>query len=310
MSRFLPFDHIKSLENLPLLASQVVEGFIIGLHKSPFHGFSVEFAEHRLYNPGESTKNIDWKVFARTEKLFTKKYEEETNLRCNIVIDCSGSMAHPIERLKKEGLFNKLEYSILSGAAIMNILKRQRDAFSLTLFDQKINLNTECKSSTSHYNLLINHLQQINQENLIGKQTSLSSALHEVAATTHKRSLIVIFSDFLLAEEHISESFESLQHLIFNKHEVIIFHMHDSNTEHLLDYPNKSYRFVDIETNETIMLRPNEIRDSYQAKMKEQLLVLELKCRQYGIDFVPIDIQKDFKIVLQNYFIKRSKINR
>ena len=159
MNFFDQYD-VKSLNNFDLLAKQVVEGFIIGLHKSPFHGFSVEFAEHRLYNPGEATKNIDWKVYARSDKMFVKNYEEETNLRCQIVIDTSSSMYFP-EKAKANSALNKLEFSSLAAASLMNLLKKQRDAFGLSLFNEKLDIHTRCKSSTTHYNLLLSNLEKL-----------------------------------------------------------------------------------------------------------------------------------------------------
>ena len=132
---------LKKVENLELLAKKVVEGFIIGLHKSPFHGFSVEFAEHRLYNPGEGTKNLDWKVYARTDKLFVKKYEEETNLRCHIVVDASSSMYFPKDIKINDLTTNKLEFSSLAAASLMNLLKKQRDAFGLSLYDEALRVH-------------------------------------------------------------------------------------------------------------------------------------------------------------------------
>jgi uncharacterized protein (DUF58 family) len=145
---FLQFDQ------LDILARQVVEGFIIGLHKSPYHGFSVEFAEHRLHNPGDSIKDIDWKVFARTEKLYTKRFEEETNLRCQIVIDASSSMYFPQEREK--GKLNKIEFSCVASAALMHMLKKQRDAVGLTVFDSEIKTQTSAKTNALHHQLLMN----------------------------------------------------------------------------------------------------------------------------------------------------------
>jgi len=308
MSRFLPFQEIKSLENLPLLAKQVVEGFIIGLHKSPYHGFSVEFAEHRLYNPGDSTKNIDWKVYARTEKLFTKKFEEETNLRCNIILDTSSSMNYPYERLKKEGKFNKLEYGIISVASLMTILKRQRDAFSLTLFDDAVYRTTDCKSSNSHLQLLLSYLEGTQEAQETGKKTSLTKALHDAAASTHTRSLICIFTDLLAEEEDDSKLFDALQHLKFNKHEVLLFHVHDELTEVNLELPNKVHRLIDIETDESIMMSPKEVKDAYKKAVTDRLQDIKLKCHQYKIDFIDLDIRKDFRQVLESYFIKRSKM--
>jgi len=208
---------VRDLGNLELLAKQVVEGFIIGLHKSPFHGFSVEFAEHRLYNPGESTKNIDWKVFARTDKLFTKRFEEETNLRCQIVIDASSSMYFP-----KESESNKLQFSSLAAAALMNLLKKQRDAFGLSIFDSAVRNHTKAKSSTAHYRLLLTYLDKLLNNPEDNKTTAAAQALHQIADSIHRRSLVVIFSDMFEQSEATDQLFSALQHLKHNKHEVIL----------------------------------------------------------------------------------------
>ena len=143
------------LGRLELLAKQAVEGFITGLHKSPFHGFSVEFAEHRFYNPGESTKHIDWKLYARSDKMFVKRYEEETNLRCQIVIDSSSSMRYPQDvNLDDQGM-NKLKFSVESSAALVELLKRQRDAVGLSLFSDGLDLHTPARSSSAHHRMLV-----------------------------------------------------------------------------------------------------------------------------------------------------------
>ena len=221
---------VRDLGNLELLAKQVVEGFIIGLHKSPFHGFSVEFAEHRLYNPGESTKNIDWKVFARTDKLFTKRFEEETNLRCQIVIDASSSMYFP-----KEAESNKLQFSSLAAAALMNLLKKQRDAFGLSIFDSAVRNHTKAKSSTAHYRLLLTYLDKLLNNPEDNKTTAAAQALHQIADSIHRRSLVVIFSDMFEQSEATDQLFSALQHLKHNKHEVILFHVVDKQKE--IDFP-------------------------------------------------------------------------
>jgi len=222
---------VREFSNIELLAKQVVEGFIIGLHKSPFHGFSVEFAEHRLYNQGESTKNIDWKVFARTEKLFTKKYEEETNLRCQIVIDASSSMYFPMVTKTSEDHTNKLRFSSLAAAALMNLLQRQRDAFGLTIFDSEVRTQTRCKSSTSHYRLLLTFLDKLINNPTMDKSTSAAQSLHQIADSIHRRSLVVIFSDmFEHMEDGGQDLFNALQHLKHNKHEVILFHTVDKSS--------------------------------------------------------------------------------
>jgi len=300
--------NLKKIENLDLLAKQVVEGFIIGLHKSPFHGFSVEFAEHRLYNPGESTKNMDWKVYARTNKMFIKRYEEETNLRCQIVIDSSSSMYFPENPDQETQNLNKLQFSSLAAASLMNLLKKQRDAFGLSVFDSTLHIQTHCKSSTSHYKLLLSQLENLINKPERNKSTSASSSLHQVADAIHKRSLVIIFSDMFEADESQEEIFSALQHLKHNKHEVILFDVVDQKLEIEFEFENRPYVFVDMESGEEVKLQSNEVKGYYTNKLKQMKKDLEQKCLQYKIDYVQADINKGFEQVLQAYLVKRSKM--
>lgn len=300
---------VREFSNIELLAKQVVEGFIIGLHKSPFHGFSVEFAEHRLYNPGESTKNIDWKVFARTEKLFTKKYEEETNLRCQIVIDASSSMYFPEVNITSDDHINKLRFSALAAAALMNLLQRQRDAFGLSIFDSEVQTLTRCKSSTSHYRLLLTFLDKLIKNPTMDKGTSAAQSLHQIADSIHRRSLVVIFSDmFEHMEDGGQDLFNALQHLKHNKHEVVLFHTVDKSKEIEFDFANRPYQFIDMESGEKIKLQSNQVKDQYIKQVTEFTESLKLKCMQYKIDFVEADINRGFATVLNAYLVKRSKM--
>ncbi len=305
MSYFENFD-LKSIENMELFAKQVVEGFIIGLHKSPFHGFSVEFAEHRIYNPGDTTKNIDWKVYARTDKLFTKRFEEETNLRCHIVIDSSSSMYFPKD--DKSQPINKLQFSALAAASLMNLLKKQRDAFGLTLFDKDIKVLTREKSSTSHYRLLLQYLDQLIHDTTPEKKTNLIDTLHQVADRVHRRSLIVIFSDMLDDPEKSEALFSALQHLKYNKHEVILFHTTDHKLEQEFEFENRPYQFIDLESGENIRLQAHEVKEFYTEKMEAYKKEIRTKCLQYKIDLVEADIRKGFIPVLQSYMVKRKKM--
>ncbi len=298
---------VRDLGNLELLAKQVVEGFIIGLHKSPFHGFSVEFAEHRVYNPGESTKNMDWKVFARTDRMYIKRFEEETNLRCQIVIDASSSMYFPEPKFDGKKKINKLLFSSLAGAALMNLLKKQRDAFGLTIFDNAVQTHTKCKSSTVHYRLLMSMLQKLidNPEN--NKTTSAAAALHQIADSIHRRSLVMIFSD-MFHQGNMDEIFSALQHLKYNKHEVVLFHTIDKELEVDFKFENRPYVFIDMESGEEVRLQSNQVKEYYTEqviKMKEKL---RLTCLQYKIDYVETDINKGFRPVLQQYLVRRSKM--
>ncbi len=299
---------VRNLGNLDLLAKQVVEGFIIGLHKSPFHGFSVEFAEHRLYNPGEATKNIDWKVYGRTGKLFTKRFEEETNLRCQIVIDASSSMYFPEVTKKSENHINKLRYSALSAAALMNLLQKQRDAFGLSLFDDEVNIHTKCKSSTAHYRLLLTYLDKLIENPERNRTTSAAQCLHQIADSIHRRSMVVIFSDMFEYGGDTENLFAALQHLKHNKHEVVLFHVTDKKHEQEFEFENRPYEFIDLETGDKVKLQSNQVKDYYTKRMGEYIDSLKLKCLQYRIDFVEADINQGFKPVLQQYLVKRSKM--
>jgi len=300
--------NLKNVDNLELLAKQVVEGFIIGLHKSPFHGFSVEFAEHRIYNQGESTKNIDWKVYARTNKMFVKRYEEETNLRCQIVIDSSSSMYFPKSPDEQTNHFNKLQFSSLAAASLMNLLKKQRDAFGLSVFDSGLNIQTPTKSSTTHYRLLLTYLDSLINDEEEQKTTSAAEALHQIADAIHKRSLVIIFSDMFDKGDNQEELFSALQHLKHNKHEVILFDVVDKNLEIDFAYENRPYLFVDMESGEQIRLQSNEVKEVYQKKLSQMKNDLTQKCLQYKIDYVEADINQGFNKILQNYLVKRSRM--
>lgn len=294
------------IENLELLAKQVVEGFIIGLHKSPFHGFSVEFAEHRLYNPGESTRHLDWKVYARTGKMFVKRYEEETNLRCQLVIDASSSMYFP----KEESKLNKLQFSVYSAAALIHLLKRQRDAAGLSIFTDKVLFNSAAKSSTTHHHLLYAQLENLLRQSPLNVTTNAAKSLHEIAETTHQRSMIILFSDMFdnMDAQSSDDLFSALQHLRYNKHEVILFHVVDKDKELDFAFENRPYKFIDMESGDEVKLHSHEVKDYYVEQMKKFETALKLRCGQFKIDFVEADINQDFRQVLLPFLTKRTKL--
>ena len=299
------YENLQLTTNLELLAQQVVEGFITGLHKSPFHGFSVEFAEHRLYNIGDSVRNIDWKLFAKTDKLFSKRYEEETNLRCQFVIDSSSSMYFPDDN------YNKLTFSVQSTAALMYLLKKQRDAFGLSLFTNQLDLNTAAKSTNTHQKYLFSQLEQVLQSPKMNIQTNLALALHQIADLIHKRSLVVVFSDMMQTvhdEDKINALFSALQHLKFNKHEVIIFNVTDKSKEVDFDFANRPYQFIDMETGAVLKAHTSKVKNAYLEEMSSYRQKLTLKCAQYKIDIVDADINTGFDQVLQGYLIKRQRM--
>lgn len=294
---------IEPFKNLELLAKKVVEGFITGLHKSPFHGFSVEFAEHRLYNTGESTRHLDWKLFAKTEKLFVKRYEEETNLRCQIVIDTSASMQFP------EGEENnKLKFSIYAAAALCELLKQQRDAFGLTLFEDKIIQHYAAKGSPLHQKLILNTLSELLGNSFKNKTTDASSALNQIAEIIHQRSLVIIFSDMFESNSENDALFSALQHLKYKKHEVVLFHVVDRSKEMNFEFENKPYHFIDLETGEEIKLNPSQIKEQYKKSVNEFADLLKVKCGHYKIDFIEADINQGFDTILYTYLVKRNKM--
>jgi uncharacterized protein (DUF58 family) len=298
----IDINKLKEYANVEMLARQLVEGFITGLHKSPYHGFSVEFAEHRLYNYGESTRHIDWKVFAKTDRLYTKRYEEETNLRCFIALDTSSSMYYP------QPGFGKIKFSILAGAAISFLLQKQRDAVGLFSFSNEINYQSQVKSTSSHVHQLLLKYQELFEQPPVHHQTNVAEVLHEIAGKIPKRSLVVIFSDMLQNEENLDDVFSALQHLKHNKHEVLLFHVNDKNTELNFEFEDRPHRFEDLETGKTIKLTPTEIKSSYQKLMKEQYRSLFLKCSQLKIDFIDADINDGFDKILSTYLVKRAKM--
>lgn len=302
--------NIAQLGSLAFLARQIVEGFITGLHKSPFHGFSVEFAEHRLYNTGEPIRNIDWKLYGRTERLYVKRYEEETNLRCQIVIDGSSSMYFPVNQKLDFEHPNKLWFSVYSSAALIELMRRQRDAVGLDVFDDDIVVHTPAKLSQVHINRLYTELEKlILPYNKSKKNTTDATAcLHKIAEMTHKRSLIVIFSDMLDNLDSYDDLFAALEHLRYNKHEVVLFHVFDAQHEQKLEYENRPYRFVDLEQGDIIKLNPVEIKEQYEKVMLAKKEALLRHCYQYQIDYVEADINKSYDQVLTSYLIKREKL--
>jgi uncharacterized protein (DUF58 family) len=298
----LDLNKIREFQNIEMLARQMVEGFITGLHKSPYHGFSVEFAEHRLYNAGESTRHIDWKVFAKSDRLYTKRYEEETNLRCNLIIDTSSSMYYPQETN------GKITFSIMCAASIAYLLHKQRDAVGLFTFSDKIELEIPVKSTPSHL-----HKLYLEFENLLSKKperqsTAVSDTLHDIARKIHRRSLVIIFSDMLENQSHSDQVFSALQHLKHNKHEVLLFHINDKKTEMDFEFEDRPYEFIDIESGNKIKLQPFQVKETYRKIAKTYYQNLKLKTSQLKIDFIEADINEGYEKVLTSYLIKRAKM--
>ena len=300
-------NEIKGFKNLELLAHQVVEGFISGLHKSPFHGFSAEFAEHRLYNQGESTKHIDWKLYAKTDRLYTKRYEEETNLRCHLIIDNSSSMHYPSFKNFNINQLNKISFSALAAAAIMNLLKRQRDAVGLSIYSDHYDYYSNEKGSERHNQMLLAKLNETLVNNRDQIITKTYTYLHEIAEKIKRRSLVFLFTDMFQSDQEEEKLFEALQHLKYNKHEVILFHTYDKEKEIEFDFNNRPKRFVDLETGEHLNLYADNVRQDYKEAVQKYFNELKIKCGQYRIKYVPVNINEDFSAILTSYLVERQK---
>ncbi len=294
-------------ENLELLAKQVVEGFIAGMHKSPFHGFSAEFAEHKIYNQGESTRHIDWKLFAKTDKLFTKRYDEETNLRCHIIIDNSSSMHFPaIKNLTIDAL-NKIGFSVLAAASMMNILKKQRDAVGLSIYSDSYDYYAPEKGSDRHHRMLLEQLDKTVQQQPKNKGTATYQYLHQIAEKIHRRSMIFLFTDMFQSGVAEDELFNALRHLKYNKHEVILFHVFDKEKELNFNFDNAPKRYVDVETGEHIDLYAENIKENYEQAVTNYFKDIKLRCGQYKIKYVEANINEHFNKILTTYMLERQK---
>lgn len=294
-------------KNLELLAKQVVEGFIAGMHKSPFHGFSSEFAEHKIYNPGESTKHVDWKLFAKTDRLYTKRYDEETNLRCHLIIDNSSSMHYPELANFDLNNLNKIAFSALASASLMHILKKQRDAVGLSIYSDKYDYYSPEKGSERHHQMLLHQLKESVVSKPKNKITETYTYLHQIAEKIKRRSLIFFFTDMFQTTSDDDKLFEALRHLKYNKHEVILFHVFDKKYELEFEFSNSPKRFVDVETGEHMDLYAENIQENYEQAVTSYFEMIKLKCIQYKIKYVEADINSDFNNILTTYMIERQK---
>lgn len=303
-------NQIKLSNNIEFFARQVVEGFITGKHKSPYHGFSVEFAEHRLYNSGESTRHIDWKLFARSDKLFVKRFEEETNLRCQLILDTSSSMYYPNFDKITFDKPNKILFSVYASAVLMNIFKKQRDAVGISTFSDEIETHILAKSSNRHHQLIYHELENILSINtkLNNRKTSTVSALHEIADRINQRSLVFMFTDMISEDNDLEKIFDAIKHLKHKKHEIVLFYVSDVSSEHLLEFDNKPYNFIDVESGESIKLNPSHYKEDYLKRVGDFLDQLRLKCLQYKIDLVEVDINKGYDQIITSYLLKRQKM--
>lgn len=296
---------ISSFQHLEMLAHQIVEGFISGMHKSPFHGFSAEFAEHKLYNVGESTKHIDWKLFAKTDRLYTKRYEEETNMRCHLIIDNSSSMHYP--KLKASQFFyeSKIGFSVLASAVLMNLLKKQRDAVGLSLFSNSYEFYAPEKGSDRHHRMILDKLENILTPQTATKTTDTVAFLHQIAEKMHRRSLIVLFTDMFQSGDE-DKLFAALQHLKHNKHRVILFHVIDKKTEIDFDFDNAPRKFIDMESGEEVNVFADNVKQIYETQVQNYFQKIITTCAQNRIKYVTVNVGDDFEKILTTYLVEKQ----
>ena len=281
------------LGNMSLRARLVVEGYIIGLHKSPYHGFSVEFAEHRAYGPGDEIRHIDWKLYGKTDRYYVKQYEEETNLRSYLIMDISKSMTYRSKNI------SKLEYASYLTAALSYLMLNQKDGIGLILFDKKIQSFIPPRSTSNHLNTIFSQLDQINP----GEDTQLGNVLHEMADRIKKRGLVILISDLF---DDFDAIIGGLKHFRYNKQEVIVFHILDRQE---LDFNfNTRTRFKDMETGELVTTEPWQIRNSYKDLMLKFQDKYRKQCRKRLIDYIPLFTDHDLDIALSQYLRKREKL--
>ena len=306
-------EKISSFQHLELLANQVVEGFISGMHKSPFHGFSAEFAEHKVYNVGESTKHIDWKLFAKTDRLYTKRFEEETNLRCHIIIDNSSSMHYPKLKESQNFFENKIGFSVLASAVLMSLLKKQRDAVGLSVFSDTYEYYAPEKGSDRHHRMILNTLEGLLEKPVTKKNTDTITFLHQIAEKIHRRSMIILFTDmFQSGPESRSlgtgeeAMFNALQHLKHNKHKVVLFHVVDNKTELNFDFDNAPRKFIDVETGEEVAIFADNVKEEYEKQVKSYFKKLALTCSQNQIKYIPVSVNESFEKVLMTYLVEKQ----
>ena len=293
--QYLQPEVVSRLKNLELIAKFIVEGFLVGLHKSPFHGFSVEFSEHRQYMPGDNIRDIDWKVWGRTDRYYIKRYEEETNLKAYILLDVSGSMGYTSHKV------TKLQYASYLAAAFSYMFLKQRDAVGLVLFSDQIHRLLPAKSTRSYLKFILKELDQAKTRQ---SKTNVSQTLHLLAEKIKRRGLIILLSEFLY--EDTNKILEGLQHFRHYNHEVLVFNILDPN-DRFFDFKDEA-TFVDMETGEQLKTQPYLIQQEYRNLVESFYQYLIKECRGMQIDFQNIMTNESFDKAILKYLIKRQKM--
>jgi uncharacterized protein (DUF58 family) len=291
--RFLEPQALARVKNLSVVARGVVEGFISGLHSSPYKGFSVEFAEHREYTAGDDPRHLDYRMLARTDRLYIKQYEEETNMRVQVLLDTSGSMGYSFD-----GKLTKLGYGSYLTAVLAYLMTRQQDSVGLTTFDTEIRLDMPARSSPRHFSEMMHRLEAITP----GQQTDIAATLHTLANRFKRRCLIVLISDLYDEPEEVMRALHHFRHC---RHEVILFHVFDKAE---IDFPFRDLiAFHDLETNQRIQVDPSYVRQQYVAQMEQFIENYRRACAEAHIDYVLTDTSVPYDLMLTKYIAKRNR---
>ncbi len=294
-------EHAAQLANLELIAREIVQGFLVGLHRSPYQGFSIEFSEYRPYQPGDNLAQIDWRVYARTDRFYVRRYEEETNLQAYLVIDTSGSMRYPLK-----SPYHKLDYALFLGAALAYLLIQQRDAVGLYLVDEGLRVGLPPRARRTWLRRLFSEMEPYRGAKPAPALTLLPQALHTLAERIKRRSLILLLSDGFVADE---EAFlHALARLRLTGHEVLFLRIWDEATEKRFELPLEPLRLVDIETQRQVKIHPLELQHLYQAHFTQWEKRLKAFCLRHRIDWVEVDMQADFFAPLRAYLLKRQRL--
>jgi len=285
-------DKVGKLRNLSLLARQAVEGFISGLHRSPHRGFSVEFAEHREYTPGDDLRHMDWVAWGRTDRFYIKQYEQETNLRAHILLDCSNSMAY-----RYDGTLTKFVYGCFLSACLAYLMARQQDMVGVIAFDEKTRFHLAPGSTPAHLDRVFKQLEALSP----GGQTRIAPTFHELANRIDKRGLVIVLSDLY---DEPAEIMRALQHFVYKKHQIIVFHLLDPAE---VNFPfKKILSFVDMETKERLQVDPRYVREGYLAEMKAFLDNYRRECSERNIEYVPTTTDRPYDAMLLEYLARRT----
>ena len=303
--RFLDPAALSKVESMELRARLIVEGFITGLHRSPYHGFSVEFAEHRAYTPGDELRHVDWKVYAKTDRYYVKQYEEETNLRSYLVLDTSASMHY-----RRAEALTKLEYGAYLAAGVAALMLRQRDAVGLLAFDESVHTALRPKATPNYLRRLLVQLERLARadEAEAPRRTGAAGALAEVAERIHQRSLVILITDLFENVGAHDDLLKALRRLRHRGHEVVVFHVLEGATERQFDFPNAPMLFRDTETGEEVALRPQEVREHYREAVEHFSERFRRRCLQHDIDFAELDTGTPYDQALMTYLNKRRRL--